>query len=240
MIKNFTRIFGRLRGIELLALLLCVMLSAARAENAEAQQRHQASAATTPSAVSLAITPKKAKIGDTVQATAEGLPPGKKVALIWETVEGGWVIEDYYHFRGKKYSETTINLGSFVVGLDGRLTAGFTVPEDYGGIHNVVVSGDTVPLAQGAVDLIQSFEMSPTEGPLGTLIELQVKGLGWRTLESTWVVNWDNHEVGWVSATSSKGTATARFRATGPVGDHQIKVYTGLAGSGLLELRAGA
>ena len=37
---------------------------------------------------------------------AEGLPPGKTVDLTWGTVTGGWVIEDYYHFRGKKYSET--------------------------------------------------------------------------------------------------------------------------------------
>lgn len=234
MITSFNRMFSPLRGAVLFPFLLCAMVSGARAENAQAQQLNQASAATTPLAVSLAITPKKAKVGDTVQATAEGLPPGKQVALIWETVEGGWVIEDYYHFRGKKYSETTINLGSFLVGLDGRLTVGFTVPEDYGGIHNVVVSGDTVFLAQGAVDLTQSFEMSPTEGPLGTVIELQVKGLGWRTLESTWVVNWDNHLVGWVSAASSKGTATARFRATGPVGDHQIKVYTGWQGQSYL------
>ena len=32
-----------------------------------------------------------------------GLPAGKTVDLAWGTVTGGWVIEDYYHFRGKKY-----------------------------------------------------------------------------------------------------------------------------------------
>jgi hypothetical protein len=53
-------------------------------------------------------------------------------------------------------------------------------------------------------------------------------------LESTWVVNWDNREVGWVSAADTRGTAVARLRATGPVGDHPIKVYTGYMGQGYL------
>src|ERR1700730_9888642 len=50
---------------------------------------------------------KPAVVGAGVHATAAGLPPGKTVALAWGTVTGGWVIEDYYHFRGKKYSEAT-------------------------------------------------------------------------------------------------------------------------------------
>jgi hypothetical protein len=56
---------------------------------------------------------------------------------------------------------------------------------------------------------------------------LKVKGLGWRTMESTWVVNWDNNAVGFISAAGTRGSAVARFRASGPVGDHPIKVYSG-------------
>jgi hypothetical protein len=53
-------------------------------------------------------------------------------------------------------------------------------------------------------------------------------------MESTWVVNWDNREVGYVSATDTRGTAVARFRAAGPVGPHEIKVYTGYMGQSYL------
>src|SRR5262245_18155230 len=69
--------------------------------------------------------------------------------------------------------------------------------------------------------------MRPTSGPIGTPVELKVKGLGWRTMESTWVVNWDNHAVGFVSAAGTRGSAVARFRAAGPAGDHPVKVYSG-------------
>src|ERR1700722_16149072 len=34
-------------------------------------------------------------IGSEVDAIAEGLPPGRKVDLMWQTVNGGWVVEDY-------------------------------------------------------------------------------------------------------------------------------------------------
>src|SRR3954470_3850695 len=41
-----------------------------------------------------------------VHVSAAGFPPSGTIELAWGTVSGGWIIEDYYHFRGKKYSET--------------------------------------------------------------------------------------------------------------------------------------
>jgi hypothetical protein len=186
-----------------------------------------------PKTLTLRHDPKPV-VGSEVRVTAEGLPPGRKVDLLWHTVRGGWVIEDYYHFRGKKFTETTESLGQFAVDSDGRLDGRFRIPEDYGGVHELTVADNGVTLAQGGIEVGQTFELHPAEGPLGTPIELRVKGLGWRTMESTWVINWDNQEVGWVSATDTRGTAVARFRASGAVGDHHVRVYTGYMGQGYL------
>jgi hypothetical protein len=177
---------------------------------------------------------RPATVGAEVRAEIDGLAAGQNVELAWNTVEGGWIIEDYYHFRGKKYAETTLTLGQFTVGADGRLDARFKIPEDYGGVHDVMarIGGRTV--AQNGIEVTQSFEMFPSSGPVGTPIELTVKGLGWRTMESTWVVNWDNNLLGFVSATSSKGSAVARFRAAGPSGAHVVHVLTGYQGQGYL------
>jgi hypothetical protein len=169
-----------------------------------------------------------------VRATATGLPPGKTVDLTWETVTGGWVVEDYYHFRGKKYSKTTLSLGRFTVDPQGSLEAQFNIPEDYGGVHDVIALIDGRPVAQNGIEVTQSFELSPTSGPIGTLVELRVTGLGWRTMESTWVVNWDNNLIGFVSAAGTKGSAVARFRAAGPVGAHGVRLLTGWQGQGYL------
>jgi len=173
-------------------------------------------------------------VGAAVQAAAGGLPAGRTVDLRWGTVTGGWVIEDYYHFRGKKYSETTSSLGRFRIDSSGRLRARFTIPEDYGGVHEVIATIDGAAVAQSAINVTQTFALTPSSGPAGTPIELKVTGLGWRTMESTWVVNWDNQDLGFVSAAGTRGAAVARFRATGPPGDHVVKVYTGWQGLGYL------
>jgi len=81
-------------------------------------------------------------------------------------VTGGWVIEDYFHFRGKKYSEISKSLGKAEVARDGKLTARFKIPEDYGGVHEVIASAGGVALAQGGVEVSQTFEMHPTNGPI--------------------------------------------------------------------------
>jgi hypothetical protein len=177
---------------------------------------------------------KPAIVGAFAEATATGLPSEKTVDLRWGTVTGGWVIEDYYHFRGKKYSETTTSLGQFPVDSSGRLHARFAIPEDYGGVHEVIALIEGKPVAQNGINVTQTFALSPTSGPVGTPIELKVTGLGWRTMESTWVVNWDNQELGFVSAAGTRGSAVARFRATGPAGDHIVKLYTGWQGQGYL------
>jgi hypothetical protein len=204
-----------------------------------ANPRAVVSAAAAPSgagtSTSLELTyDKPAAVGTLVRATAKNLPPGKMVDLNWGTVTGGWVVEDYYHFRGKKYSESTTKLGTFQVETNGNLNASFKIPEDYGGVHEVTAAIDGKPVAQNGINVTQTFELSPTSGPVGTPIELKVKGLGWRTMESTWAVNWDNIELGWVSAAGARGSAVARFRAAGPVGDHVIKLYTGWQGQSYL------
>jgi hypothetical protein len=173
-------------------------------------------------------------VGSAVHVTATGLPATKTIELSWGTVTGGWVIEDYYHFRGKKYSETTTSLGRFPTDNAGRLDARFVIPEDYGGVHEVIALVDGKPVAQGGINVSQFFALSPTSGPVGTPVELRVTGLGWRTMESTWVVNWDNQELGFVTAASTRGSAVGRFRAAGPTGDHVVKLYTGWQGQAYL------
>jgi hypothetical protein len=180
---------------------------------------------------------KPAVVGGKVNVVATGLSAGKTVDLNWGTVKGGWIIEDYYYFRGKKFSETTSSLGTFMVDLSGRLDTTFTIPEDYGGVHEVTATIDGTAVAQNGVEVTQTFEMTPLSGPVGTPIELRVKGLGWRTLENTWVVNWDNNVVGFVSAVSTRGSAVARFRAAGAVGEHPVKIYTGWQGQSYLNFQ---
>ena len=222
-------------AVPLLALVAAVSCSKTAASPSESSAP-AASAAAPASAPqqTLSLTYKSPTVGTQVVAKATGLPAGKTVDLTWGTVTGGWVVEDYYRFRGKKYEETTISLGTFKVDSHGALDARFAIPEDYGGVHEIIALIDGKPVGQNGIEVTQSFELTPASGPVGTPIELKVKGLGWRTMESTWVVNWDNNLVGFVSAAGTKGSAVARFRAAGPSGDHIVRILTGYQGQGYL------
>ena len=224
---------ARCSGVCLAALLTLVASSCARSSAGGTGSR-SAPADKPPVATLDLAYDKPAVAGTVVVAAANGLPAGKTVALNWGTVTGGWVVEDYYHFLGKKYAESTASLGHALVDANGRMETRFQVPEDYGGVHEVLAVIDGQPVAQGAINVTQTFAMTPRSGPAGTPIELSVTGLGWRTMESTWVVNWDNQEVGFVSAAGTRGSAVARFRAAGPDGDHVVKLYTGWQGLGYL------
>jgi hypothetical protein len=214
--------------------LLCVAALAACSSTVAAPPDAEAEGKSEAPIQTLTLKYDAPTVGAAVHATAANLPAGKAVELQWKTVSGGWVVEDYYHFRGKKYSDSVIPLGRFTVDAQGRLDARFAIPEDYGGVHDVVALVDGSPVAQNGIEVTQSFEMVPASGPVGTPIELRVKGLGWRTMESTWVVNWDNNLVGFVSAAGTKGSAVARFRAAGPSGDHVVRVLTGWQGQAYL------
>jgi hypothetical protein len=221
-------------GVWLAVMVVAMSAACSRPSAGQAASAEPPVATSAPVAALELAYDKPAVVGTNVIATVDGLPKGKTVDLEWGTVTGGWVVEDYYHFRGKKYSETTTSLGRFPVDASGRLNTRFVVPEDYGGVHEVIARIDGKPVAQSAINVTQTFAMAPTSGPIGTPIELKVTGLGWRTMESTWVVNWDNQELGFVSAAGTRGSAVARFRATGPSGDHIVKLYTGWQGLGYL------
>lgn len=218
-----------------LALVFCFCLplnfSSARAAGSQAATKPDANPIQ-----KLELKYDKPVVGAKVRAT-EGLPAGETVELKWSTVTGGWVIQNYYYFRGRKYSETTQSLGKFPVNANGRLDATFAIPEDYGGVHDVTATIDGKAVAQNGLEVTQSFEMTPASGPIGTPIELRVKGLGWRAMENTWVVNWDNRAAGFVTAAGTRGSAVARFRASGPVGDHFLKIYTGWQGQSYLNFQ---
>src|SRR6187397_877730 len=96
---------------------------------------------------------KPAVVGAEVRVAATDLPAGKTIELRWGTVTGGWVIEDYYHFKGKKYTETTTSLGSFNSDAAGRLDARFAIPEDFGGVHEVRGFVDNKPVAQNGIEV---------------------------------------------------------------------------------------
>src|SRR4030095_3452280 len=96
---------------------------------------------------------KPVVVGVEVRVSALDLPAGKTAELHWGTVAGGWGVEDYYHFKGKQYNETTTSLGKFNIDSSGRLDARFVIPEDYGGVHEVTALVEGKPGATNGIEV---------------------------------------------------------------------------------------
>ena len=60
--------------------------------------------------------------------------------------------------------------------------------------------------------------------PVGTPIPIEVHGIGWRELEDSWVLLYDNRFTGWMSTITTGGTARFTIPATGQPGRHVIEV----------------
>ena len=107
----------------------------------------------------------------------------------------------------------------------GRISARFVAPEDFGFLHDIVVQQGNRLLTQTAFNLDMTARIvGATSGPIGTPIEVEVQGIGWRELEGSWVLLYDNKYTGFMSAVTTSGTARFNVPATGHVGLHILEI----------------
>ncbi len=174
----------------------------------------------------MTVSPEHGPPGTPVRVTAEGLPADTDFQLVWRTVKGSWkVAQAEYH--GREYLPAAFEIATVRTDAVGRLASTFTVPEDFGFLHDVVLQqGERLFIQAGfAVDM--SVTLSPPSGPVGTPITVEVKGIGWRPLESSWMLLYDNNFTGWISAVTTAGSATFTIPASGRPGLHLLEVLHG-------------
>ena len=174
----------------------------------------------------MTVSPEHGPPGTPVRVTAEGLPADTDFQLVWRTVKGAWkVAQAEYH--GREYLPAAFELAAVRTDAAGRLAATFTVPEDFGFLHNVVLQQGERLFIQAGFSVDMSVTLSPPSGPVGTPIAVEVKGIGWRPLESSWTLLYDNHFTGWISAVTTAGSATFTIPASGRPGVHVLEILHG-------------
>ena len=174
----------------------------------------------------MSVSPEHGSPGTPVRVAAEGLPADTEFQLVWRTVKGRWKVgQGEYH--GRDYTPAAFEIAEVRSDAAGRVAASFTVPEDFGFLHDVVLQqGDRLFIQAGfAVDM--SSKLSPESGPVGTPITVEVKGIGWRPLENSWTLLYDNNFTGWISAVTTAGSARFTIPASGRPGLHVIEVLHG-------------
>lgn len=179
------------------------------------------------SAAELEISPRCGQPGTDATITGRNFPPETSVDLVWYTHEGHrvkgipitperqpWVLP----------TVTTDDVGAFEVDV--------TIPGDKGSTRPITAEIDGKSVAvTGFMMQPKIVDMSPTRGPVGTTVEIELTGIGWPTYENAYYFVYDNKPLGYVCSLESEQTATesgvvrGQFTASGDPGYHFIDVY---------------
>jgi hypothetical protein len=79
-------------------------------------------------------------------------------------------------------------------------------------------------LTKDAFSIDMTVKLLADNVPVGTPIPIEVQGIGWRELEGSWVMLYDNRFTGWISTVTTGGTARFTVPAAGQPGRHEIEV----------------
>ncbi len=173
-----------------------------------------------------ALAPQHGPWDTTVTATASGLKAQTKYDLVWGTGKVRWKLsEDKSKFLGRDASMIQQPLKSVTTDATGAFSATFAVPRGFGYGHDVmVVDEQKVIRNKSLFDVDMVTTLTPTSGPVGTPITVEVKGIGFQSYQNSFQLDYDNKYTGWVSSITTDGYAKFIIPATGGPGTHIITI----------------
>jgi hypothetical protein len=179
----------------------------------------------------LTFTPEAGIVGTAVTARATGLPPGVRYTLVWRSGNPHWRTADGKFF-GIEAPEAARPVASGVSDARGALALRFTVPEDFGYLHDVELhaaggAADAQPAATQGFTVVPHLALASRAGPPGSPIAITVTGLGYRFYQVVWHLLYDGAQTGWLSAVTTHGTARVTIPATGAIGLHTLQAIEG-------------
>jgi hypothetical protein len=159
-----------------------------------------------------------------VTATASGLKPATKYDLVWTTGNVQWKLsDDRSKFIGRDARTVQNVLQTITTDATGAFKATFAVPQGFGYGHDVmVVDAEKVIRNKSLFDVDMVTTISPTSGPVGTPITVEVKGIGYQSYQNSFQIDYDNAYTGWVSSVTTNGHAKFTIPATGGLGTHYV------------------
>jgi hypothetical protein len=135
-------------------------------------------------------------------------------------------------YKQRVFSEKRISLGQLTANASGSFAGTFSVPEDFGQVHEIHAVVDGQDVARGGFQVLMAATATPLSGPIGTPIQLRVTGLNTNLFSgSTLALRYDNAYTGLLTAATTGGTADAVIRASGMEGAHAVFIGAGTSPS---------
>ena len=174
----------------------------------------------------LKLEPHQGPIGTPVIARGSGLPANQEFDLVWRTSKARWIV-DNAEYHGREYTPVGYLISKVMTDGAGGFTASFTAPDDFGFWHDITVQTSDRVLTQAAFHVDMTVDISPKSGPVGTPIQVDVRGIGRQQLQNSWLLLYDNKYTGWMSSVNTGGSATFTLPAAGKPGTHVLEILHG-------------
>lgn len=170
------------------------------------------------------LAPTRGPWDTVVTAMASGLTPATSYDLVWTTGKVQWKLsDDRSKYVGREAKIVQQPLKAVTTDAAGAFTTTFAVPRGFGYAHDVmVVDAAKVIRNKSLFDVDMVTTITPTSGPVGTPITVEVKGIGYQSYQNSFELTYDNKYTGWVSSITTDGYARFTIPATGNPGVHII------------------
>jgi hypothetical protein len=176
------------------------------------------------------VAPEHGQIGTPLTVSGQGLPAEQDFELVWRTVNGSWKVADG-EYHGREFTPVAFRVATVKTDKSGHFTASFPAPDDFGYMHDIVLQQGRRLLTQTAFSIDMTVRLLADHGAVGSPIEIEAKGIGWRELQDSWMLLYDNKYTGWMSSITTHGTARFSVPATGRAGLHILEVLNSDFGS---------
>jgi hypothetical protein len=175
----------------------------------------------------LQVNPDEGVTGTPLTISGSHLAANANVELTWSTADATWLVQakpDTVNYLGRSNTDFAVVLDKTTTNAKGSFRVALTVPQDWGGLHDIYAVVNAVQVAHGGFVTLRTVTVTPTSGPIGTPVTITYSGLGASLYTGGASLLWDNHYVGEMMANWTRGVARATIRAAGPVGQHTIQV----------------
>ena len=161
-------------------------------------------------------------INTPVTLHGQGFAPGTEVEFNWFRVVGNRI-------SGSGWDESSTTLGTVTADQSGNLELAFETLDDLGGPHRIeAVSGGKLLATTSFLMTPSIMPMAVTSGKAGTMLTVNLKGVGWTETANIYNFTYDNAYSGYACGFNSQGDVTVYLPLAGEPGWHFIDIYPGI------------